>query len=91
VYAQRSIAALTNSALSAAVRPEKSSTLKVAVVGSTIGSLAALVVLGEMLIGSVDRRPAAVDVLVAPIVVVLHRVPYVARIWIDRAPGNALR
>jgi ethanolamine transporter EutH len=62
-------------ALSAAFRPTSSPMRRVAVIGSVAGVLAAAVVLGLMLIGRVDRRPAVAYILVAPILVVLHRAP----------------
>jgi len=66
-------------ALSAAYRPPSARMVRVAFVGSIVGVLAAVVGLGFMLMGGADRSPLFVYVLVAPILVVLHRVPRLQR------------
>jgi hypothetical protein len=60
-------------ALSAAYRPPSSQMIRIASVGSIVGVLAAVVALGSMLVGGADRRPLFIYILVAPILVVLHR------------------
>jgi len=62
-------------ALSTASRPAASATIRVARVASIVGVLAAVVVLGLMLAGRVDQSRMIAYMLVAPILVVLHRAP----------------
>lgn len=65
-------------AVSAGFR-SRSSMTGVALTGSAVGVLAALVSLLLVLGGIFDRRPLAVYLLVAPILVVVHRRPAIRR------------
>lgn len=66
-------------ALSAGLRPGPSM-MRVALIGSAVGVVAAAVTLLSMLAGLFDRRPAVVYLLLAPILVVLHRRPAIKKL-----------
>jgi hypothetical protein len=74
-------------ALSAGLRPRSSMT-RVALTGSTAGVMASVVTLLLMLGGSFERRPPVIYLLVAPILVVLHRRPAVKRLVQQLAETN---
>jgi len=56
-------------------RSSRQAIVRVALVGSVVGVLAATVTLVLMITGVFDRRPLAIYILVSPVVVVLHRRP----------------
>jgi len=57
--------------------------VRVALTGSAVGVLAAVITLLLLLGGIFERSPVVVYLLVAPILVVLHRRPAIKRRWSD--------
>jgi hypothetical protein len=67
-------------ALSAGFRPPRQPVVRLALFGTIVGVLAAVVTLVLMVSGIVEPRPLLIYILVAPILVVLHRRPALKRL-----------